>query len=182
MDNVLDRLNRAIEAYLSGLDPEAVSEADQRRIADILAFATNLEHAGDVVDKNLLAHAAKRLKRNLALTRTQAAELTAVVGRLITNLRTAASVFVTEDLRAARLLAAEKEAFRAMEAEATEAHFAQIRSGQASAAETSGWRLDLLRDLRRINAHLVEAAAYPVLRGRGELLPARRREADDLSA
>jgi phosphate:Na+ symporter len=57
MDDVLDRLNSAIRAYLTGLDPDAASDADQRRIEEILAFTTNLEHAGDVVDKNLLSHA-----------------------------------------------------------------------------------------------------------------------------
>ena len=46
MDDVLDRLNSAIRAYLTGLDPDAASDADQRRIEEILAFTTNLEHSG----------------------------------------------------------------------------------------------------------------------------------------
>ncbi len=178
MDDVLDRLNTAIKAYLTALDPDSVSEADQRRIGEILAFATNLEHAGDVVDKNLLGHAAKRLKRNLALPAAQAAEVSALILRLVANVRAAAAVFLTEDVRAARLLAAEKEAFRAIEADATEAHFAAIAAGKPDAAEAGAWRLDLLRDLKRINAHLVEAAAYPVLKSQGELLPTRLRDSE----
>jgi phosphate:Na+ symporter len=74
---------------------------------------------------------------------------------------------------------AEKEAFRDLESVATKAHFAQISSGQAVAAEAGAWRLDLLRDLKRVNAHLVEGAAYPVLESQGELLPTRLREPDD---
>jgi phosphate:Na+ symporter len=35
--------------------------------------------------------------------------------------------------------------------------------------------LDLIRDLKRINAYLVEGAAYPVLRARDALLPNRLR-------
>jgi len=176
MDDVLDRLNSAIKAYLTGLDPEATSEADQRRIEEILTFTTNLEHAGDVVDKNLLGHAAKRLRRNIALPGEQTDELAAIIARLVANLRTAATVFMTEDVRAARMLAAEKETFRELETAATEEHFAQIRAGQTRAAEASAWRLDLLRDLKRVNDHLVAAAAYPVLKGQGELLPTRLRE------
>jgi phosphate:Na+ symporter len=176
MDDVLDRLNGAIKTYLTGLDPEATSEADQRRIEEILAFTINLEHAGDVVDKNLLDHAAKRLKRNITLSNEQADELGAIIARLVTNLRSAASVFMTADVRAARMLAAEKETFRSLEAAETDAHFAQIRAGQAQAAEVSAWRLDLLRDLKRVNDHLVAAAAYPLLRGQGELLATRLRE------
>jgi phosphate:Na+ symporter len=176
IDDVLDRLNSAIKAYLTGLDSEATSEVDQRRIEEILAFTINLEHAGDVVDKNLLGHAAKRLKRNIALPQQQTEELADIIARLVANLRTAASVFVTADVRAARMLAAEKETFRELETAATEEHFAHIRAGHVQAAEASAWRLDLLRDLKRINDHLVAAAAYPLLKGQGELLPTRLRE------
>ena len=34
----------------------------------------------------------------------------------------------------------------------------------------------MIRDLKRVNAHLVAAAAYPVLEGQGELLASRVRE------
>jgi phosphate:Na+ symporter len=176
MGDVLDRLNSAIKTYLTGLDSEATSEADQRRIEEILAFTINLEHAGDVVDRNLLDQAAKRLKRNINLSREQTDELSAIIAHLVANLRAAASVFMTADVRAARMLAAEKEAFRELEAAATEEHFAHIRAGQTLAAEASAWRLDLLRDLKRVNDHLVAAAAYPVLKGQGDLLPTRLRE------
>ena len=40
-------------------------------------------------------------------------------------------------------------------------------------AETSALHLDLVRDLKRINDHLVAGAAYPVLEREGELLPSR---------
>jgi len=181
MDDVLDRLNHAIKAYLTGLDAEATSDADQRRIEEILAFTINLEHAGDVVDRNLLDHAAKRLKRQIMLPPGQTEELDATFARLVSNLRAAASVFMTADVRAARLLAAEKETFRRLEATETETHFAQIRAGQVEAAERSAWRLDLLRDLKRVNDHLVAAAAYPVLKEQGELLPTRLRENDPVA-
>ena len=46
------------------------------------------------------------------------------------------------------------------------------------AAETSALHLDLLRDIRRVNAHLVAAAAYPVLESHGELLASRLRRDD----
>ncbi|MEJ1978032.1 MAG: Na/Pi cotransporter family protein [Acetobacteraceae bacterium] len=178
MDDVLDNLTTAIKAYLTRLDPEALSVQDQERIGEILAFTTNIAHAGDVLDKNLLSHAAKRFKRGIALSPEQEAELSGLIARLVANLRAAAVIFMTEDVRAARLLAAEKEAFRDIEAAATEAHFADIHHQQSEAAEASAWRLDLLRDLKRINAHLVEAAAYPVLKRQGELLATRLRDSE----
>ncbi|MFL5337415.1 MAG: Na/Pi cotransporter family protein [Geminicoccaceae bacterium] len=180
LDNVLDNLDAAIKAYLTTIDPEAMADADHRRVADILAFATNLEHAGDVVHKNLLGLTGRKIKRGLAFSKEGQAELVGIVDRLVTNLRTAATVFMTDDVRAARLLAAEKEAFRDIEAQATAAHFERLRARRIDAAETSALHLDILRDLARVNTHLVAATAYPVLEGKGELLPSRLRplEAD----
>ena len=175
LDDILDRLNTAIKAYLTSLDPEALSEADHRRLREILTFATNLEHAGDVVDKNLLGIAAKIVKRGVTFSKSGRAELLAMIDRLIVNVRTAASLFMTGDERAARLLATEKEAFRAMESAATDAHFERLRSGRVDTAETSTLHLDALRDLKSVNTHLVAAAAYPVLEGKGELLATRVR-------
>ena len=59
---------------------------------------------------------------------------------------------MTDDPRAARLLAAEKEAFRDMEAAATRAHFLRLRQGRIDTAETSALHLDVIRDLKRINS------------------------------
>ncbi len=94
--------------------------------------------------------------------------------RLAGNVQSAAAVFMTDDARAARRLLGEKEVFRDLEARATEAHFARIRAGRVESVETSALHLDVLRDLKRINAHIA-AAAYPVLEKRGELLPSRLR-------
>jgi len=89
---------------------------------------------------------------------------------------------MTDDARAARSLLGEKEVFRDLEARATEAHFARIRAGRIEIVETSALHLDVLRDLKRINAHIA-AAAYPAVEKLGELLPSRLRrdaDADDL--
>jgi phosphate:Na+ symporter len=93
----------------------------------------------------------------------------------VTNLHAAASVFMTDDLRAARLLAAEKEAFRDIEESATQAHFDRLRTGHSGMTEASALHLDVLRDLKQVNAHLVAAAAYPVLKNQGGLLSSRLR-------
>jgi phosphate:Na+ symporter len=175
LDDVLDTLNTAIKSYMTSLPSEAMTEADHRRVVDILCFATNLEHAGDVVDKGLLGVVAKQVKRGLVFTPAEAEPILHIIDRLITNLRSAAALLVTGDDRVARLMVEEKEAFRSLEAEATAAHFERLREGRVGSVETSALHLDALRDLKRVNAHLVAAAAYPVLEGKGELLPNRLR-------
>ncbi len=175
IDDTLDGLNTAIKEYLTAFDPDSMANGDNKRLLEILTFATNIEHAGDVVDRDILGIVSRQLKRGLRLSKDGQAEILGMIERLCRNLRSASAVFMTEDARTARLLADEKEAFRDIEAAATQAHFSRLRDGGSGTAETSSLHLDLLRDLKRVNAHLVAAAAYPVLKEQGELLRSRVR-------
>jgi phosphate:Na+ symporter len=175
MDNVLDRLDTAIKEYLTSLDIDALDDVDHRRLAEILAFTTNLEHAGDIIEKSLMPLAAKRIKRGVSFSESGRQEVREMIDRLTGNARAAAAVFMTEDPRAARQLLGEKEVFREIEARTTEGYFGRARASRPESIEMSKLLLDIVRDLKRVNAHLA-AAAYPVLEGRGELLPSRLKQ------
>lgn len=175
MDDVLDRLDRAIKEYLRSLDIDTLDAADHRRLSEILAFSTNIEHAGDIVEKSLMPLAAKRIKQGIAFSEASRDEMRAMIERLMANARSAAAVFMTEDPRAARQLLGEKEIFREFENRATAAHFGRVGAQREESVETGRLHLDIMRDLKRVNAHLA-AAAYPVLEDRGELLPSRLRQ------
>jgi phosphate:Na+ symporter len=162
MDNILDKLHGAIEAYLSGIDGETLTEAEARRLSDILAYAINLEHVGDVIEKSLMKLAAKMIKQRLAFSPDGLAEIDQMHQRLLEDLQLATAVFTGGDIGAARKLVEDKEFFRHAEREATERHFAGVRGGRREGLEASGVQLDILRDLKRISAHVI-ATAYPLL-------------------
>ncbi len=175
LDDVLDRLHFAIKRYLMRIRPEDLNEEDSRRVAEVLTLTINLEHVGDIIDKSLMELAAKKIKRKLSFSAEGASELATILERLLETQRLAAAVFVSSDVRSARALLKEKEVIRELETTATEAHFDRLRAGRTESVETSALHLDILRDLRRINAHLA-AAACPVLDHNGELRPNRLRE------
>jgi phosphate:Na+ symporter len=175
LDNILDRLDTAIKEYLTSIDTDALDDTDHRRLSEILAFSTNLEHAGDIVEKSLMPLAAKRIKRGVSFSEISRQEIREMMDRLIGNARAAAAVFMTEDPRAARQLLGEKEVFRELELRTTEEYFGRARTSRAESIEMSKLLLDIVRDLKRVNAHLA-AAAYPILEGRGELLPSRLKQ------
>lgn len=175
LDDVLDKLNVAIKQYITALDAEDLNDDDHARLREILAFAINMEYAGDIIDKNLLGIARKLVRRGLTFSNSGQVELLAMIDRLSINVRTAASLFMTGNERAARLLVGEKEIFRTMESTATDAHFERLRRGDMDSIETSALHIDALRDLKSVNASLVAAAAYPILEKSGELLPTRLR-------
>ena len=128
MDDVLDRLDRAIKEYLTSLDPDALDDADHRRLAEILAFIH--QHRACRRHRREEPDAARRQAHQAAASRspkTSREEIRAMIERLIANVRAAAAVFMTEDARAARRLLGEKEVFRDFENRATEAHFGRVR-------------------------------------------------------
>ena len=172
LDDVVDRLHEALQRYIAAVAREPLSEEESRRLSEVQAFAVNLEHIGDIIDKNVAELVAKRMRLKLSLSPEGMAEIDAMYAQLLEHLRLAVAVFMTNDVSAARRLVAEKEHFRDLERSSTEKHFARVRDGRVASIETSGLHLDLVRDLKRIEAHLA-ATAYPLLERSGALKATR---------
>jgi phosphate:Na+ symporter len=170
-DDVLDRLFSAIRRYLSSINHEALSEAEAKRLSDILAFAINLEHVGDIIDKNLMELAAKRIKNHLRLPKDSLDDITSMHAKLLEHLQLAASVLMFQDIGSARRLVSEKERFRDLERAVAQKHLDQLRSGR-TAGDTSTLQLDIVRDLKRIEAHIA-STGHSLLEQSGELKPSR---------
>jgi phosphate:Na+ symporter len=178
-DNTVDHLYEAIKLYLVQISRSELSEEQGRRYIDILSFTTNLEHIGDIIDKNLMELAAKKIKNRLAFSAEGMTELKAIHARVLENLRLSMNVFTTRDLPLARRLVAEKTVMREIESKAADSHFARLRQGRPESMETSSIHIDVIRDLKRINGHLT-SVAYPILEAAGELADTRLKEAQPL--
>ncbi|HEX2889855.1 Na/Pi cotransporter family protein [Vineibacter terrae] len=177
-DDAVDRLYEAIKLYLIGTSRAELSLEESSRAAEILTFVTNLEHVGDIIDKNLMELAAKKIKNRWAFSSEGMAELRAFHGLVLDNLRLAFNVFATRDLALARRLMAGKTALREAEHRAAESHFARLREGRPESIETSSVHMDVVRDLKRINGHLA-SVAYPILEAAGELADTRLRSGEE---
>lgn len=175
LDDRLDHLNRAIKENLIAIDATRLDEAGSEKLTRILTFATNLEQAGDLIDRSLLAIANRRIKRGISFSEQGSADLVSLVERLLETLRQSTAVFLSGEIAAARALVGKKEVFRRLEEEATAGHFDRLRSRNIETIETSALHLDALRDLKQVSSHMIEASAYPILRRSGELLPTRLR-------
>jgi phosphate:Na+ symporter len=171
-DNAVDRLYEAIKLYLIQTSRTELGEEDGKRYIEILTFTTNLEHIGDIVDKNLMELATKKIRNRYAFSPEGMAELRAFHGLVLENLRLALNVFTTRDITLARRLVAEKTVMREAEAKAADSHYARLREGRPESIETSSIHMDVIRDLKRINGHLA-SVAYPILEAAGELADTR---------
>jgi phosphate:Na+ symporter len=177
MDNTVDRLDEAVKLYVTRVTRESLDEQEGSRAMEIIAFAINLEHIGDIIDKNLLELATKKIKHKYEFSKEGAAELQAYHQRILDNLKLAFGVFMNRDVRIARKLIEEKTAVRTAEIQSADSHLSRLREGRPESIETSSLHLDVLRDLKRIHSHIC-SVAYPVLEGAGELQPNRLKESE----
>jgi phosphate:Na+ symporter len=179
MDNNVDSLDEAIKLYITKLTRGSLDDREGRRAMEIVSFTINLEHIGDIIDKNLSELATKKIKRRFQFSPEGAEELYAFHKRTMDSLRVAFGVFMSGDPNQARKLLVEKAALRNVELAATERHLDRLREGRPESIETTSLHLDVLRDLRRINSHIC-SVAYPVLDAVGELAVGRFAELDPI--
>jgi phosphate:Na+ symporter len=176
-DDAVDRLDEAVKLYVTKLTRESLSEQDGHRAMEIISFSINLEHVGDIIDKNLMELAAKKIKRKVVFSKEGAAELESFHQEVFDNLKLAFSVFMSGDVKIARQLITEKAMLRAAEFAAAESHLARLREGRPESIESSSLHLDVLRDLKRIHSHIC-SVAYPVLERAGELQTTRLKDVE----
>jgi phosphate:Na+ symporter len=172
LDDAIDRRYEEIKLFLIRLERGRLDEAQARRAMALISHATNLEHAGDIIDKGLMRLAARRHRRGLAIPEADWAEIRALHERALGQMRLSGGLLVAEDPAVATALVREKDAFREAERIATERHLRRLRAEPPAGVEASALHLDILRDLKRIVAHLT-AVAYPVLEARGGLRDTR---------
>ena len=122
------RSERVIQPYI---EASQVISAQLSPGDDVLTFTTNLEHIGDIIDKNLMELATKKIRNRYAFSPEGMAELRVFHARVLENLGLALNVFTTRDIALARRLVAEKTAMR--EAEAI--GFAKVREQQQELGE-----------------------------------------------
>jgi phosphate:Na+ symporter len=171
-DDVVDRLHEAIKLYLTQVSREALGDADSRRSMEIIAYTTNMEHVGDIIDKNLMELAIKKIRNRLSFSDEGFAEIVELHTEVLNTLKLSLAVFMGGDLASARRLLEEKVRFREREMRAAERHLERLKGGRIQSIETSSLHLDILRDLKRINSHLI-SVAYPILEQAGELRASR---------
>ena len=174
-DDGVDTIHESIKLYLVKVSRNELSEEESRRLFEIITLITNLEHIGDIIDKNLRELAEKKIRKRYAFSPEGLAEIRDFHHRVASALALALNVFATRDLVLARQLFADKAAMRDAERRATDSHFQRLRSGRPESIETSAIHLDIIRDLKRIHGHVV-SIAYPILESANELRESRLRD------
>jgi len=170
----VDLLQQEVKLFLSRLGRQGLSAEDGRRSIVIIDYAINLEHIGDIIEKGIAEQVSKKIGNGLKFSEEGYQELKTLFNLTIDNLRIAQTIFVTRNADLARQLMEVKVDVRRMEKQSSERHLERLRDGRLDSLQTSSLHLDILRDLKRINAHIV-SVAHPILDESGLLTESRLR-------
>jgi phosphate:Na+ symporter len=161
-DDKVDALNNAIKAYITRLSEQALTTDESRRQIALLTFATELENIGDIVDKNLVELAKKKIALRVDFSKEGWVELNDYFQKVMENFEVAVSAFASQDKMLAMQLLRHKHHINELERELRNRHFRRLQAGLKESLETSAIHLDVLSNLKAINS-LLSAAAYPIL-------------------
>lgn len=177
LEKRVDSLQQEVKVYLSKLGRVGLDEDNSRRSIHIIDYAINLEHIGDIIEKGLVPQLGKKISLGLKFSEDGYAELNHLMNLTVDNLRVAQTIFVTRDFGLAKRMMEIKVEVRHMEKQSAEKHLKRLQEGNTESLQTSSLHLDLLRDLKRINAHIV-SVAHPILDESGLLVESRLKAAE----
>ena len=175
MDDAVDSLNEAVKMYVTRMTRDSMDDRDGYRAMEIVSFSINLEHVGDIIDKNLMDLASKKIRRGITFSKEGQDDLVEFHQQVLDSLTLAVGIFMSGDIKVARQLVAAKTQLREKEFAAAERYLTRLREGTPETIESYSLDLDILRDLKRVHSHLC-SAAYPVLERAGALQRSRLKD------
>ncbi|HYE93308.1 MAG TPA: Na/Pi cotransporter family protein [Terriglobales bacterium] len=161
-DDQADFLEREIKLFLARLGREAMGADLSQKEISLISVIANLENIGDIIDKNLMELARKRLYQGRRFSDAGWAEIVEFHGLVSKNLERAIAAFATNDRALAQEVLDQRPLMRQREREMRDSHINRLRSGLTESLETSEIHLDVLTNLKRISSH-VSALVFPIL-------------------
>ncbi|MFS8047585.1 Na/Pi cotransporter family protein [Rhizobium sp. BR 314] len=156
----LDMLHGAVKAYLARLEPSELTDRDASRLSDVIEFAVNLGHAGDILER-CLEQVSRRAQG--PINPADQAALQTIQAEVGADLRLALSTLATEDPRSAQELVDAKRHLNEAERAAARDHLTRLGGANSSVLlGSSSLFLATLRDLKLVNSHFA-SIGYAVL-------------------
>ncbi len=161
-DDVIDRLEEDIKQFLIGVGQQQLTEEQAERETALIFVIANLEEIGDVIEKNLMELAAKKIAGHHVFSQQGWSEIRQLHAKVLENLELAMSALAANDATIAEKIIRHKSVVNVLERQLRQTHIRRLHEGLRESIDTSSIHLDLLANLKRANS-LVAGIAYAVL-------------------
>ncbi len=169
MDQSANLFYDEVKLYLTRLSRESLGEKERIRCSEIMSFATNLEHIGDIISVDMIdSLLRKKMTPGAKMSLQDREDINNLYQPVLLSFNLSLSVFTSSDISMARQLLAKKYKFIKLEKQSVVNHLNKLREDVTYDSRLSALQLDVIRDLKRINSHLT-SVAYPILESAGHL-------------
>ena len=170
-DDKLDILDREIKLYVARISQESLSQEQARLQLRLVEMTSSLEEIGDIVDKNILELALKKINKARHFSEAGWKEIKDLHGKIVENFHLAVATVASEDESLARKMARHERHLAELEDAYREAHLHRLHKGLKETIETSSLHLDLLSNFRRVNTKLMDIVLATLRDEKTEGLP-----------
>ncbi len=159
---IIDGLEEDIKQFLIGVGQQQLTEEQAERETALIFVIANLEEIGDVIEKNLMELAAKKIAGHHVFSQQGWSEIRELHSKVLENLELAMSALAANDATIAEKIIRHKSVVNVLERQLRQTHIRRLHEGLRETIDTSSIHLDLLANLKRANS-LVAGIAYAVL-------------------
>ena len=163
-DNQVDYLQRQTAEYLTQITRANLSLQQSEHAVQLLYVTTELEHIGDVIEKNLVTLLIKKAEGDIVFSEEGREEIVAYHQRVLESYDNAIKAFENDDVALARTVSITKPGLVQLEQVYRRTHYDRLRREFQASIDSSQIHLDLIDNLRRINSYS-ESIASIVLEG-----------------
>ena len=157
-DQEIDLLNKAVKLYLARIRRQNLTDAQITKEFELLEFSADLEVIGDVLTKNVMYLAQKKIQKGYNFSADGKAEIETLHKRTMDHFRLALAVFTQRDQDLAMQCVAEKRDLRNLVIEMRRAHIVRLHDAVPESIDTTSLHMDLLDAFARINSVITRMA------------------------
>ena len=153
-DNIVDKNQEELISYTSKLLGQELSERESNKCVTILKIGNEIEHIGDLISKNIMKYAEKKIKESYFFSDEGFHEIKKYYETILSNIKEAEAALASMDKDiAGDLLSVQNETEQKLK-KFRESHIERLKEGKRESIDTSAIHLDLLNDFDRINYHI----------------------------
>ena len=161
-DQKIDLLNKQCKLYLAGIRPHDLTMEQVKREYELIEFASDLEVIGDILTKNVMYLAQKRIRKGYAFSKAGKEEINTLHSRTVEHYSLALAVFTSRDPQLATRCIEGKRELRALTVRLRHEHIKRLHDAVPQSVETTSLHMDLLDCYARVNS-IITRMAYRLL-------------------
>ncbi|MCX5781914.1 MAG: Na/Pi cotransporter family protein [Elusimicrobia bacterium] len=154
-DFKVDILRNSIVQYLAKIGQNTVLNEEQSlKETQLLYITADFEAIGDIIDKNIMPLARKKIKNELWFSDEGWKDIVELHSRVLKNFEAVIGALDQNDLENAKIISEAKAEINGFSAELRKRHIDRINAGLKESLETSSVHLDLIDQFKRINSYI----------------------------